>query len=159
MKTCRLSRRVWLNPVAVWELLDQLDISRNQLPRLAGISPGHLSLLGMWPSRLGTRRGPAMPLRYWKRSGPVSVGLARPRIGGAFYGGFYQRTVELSASSASVPDPVETARVVVGGAESSLYSPATPTISAAMPDDHTALDSGYTGQSSSVQPISQKACS
>ena len=37
--------RVWLNPAAVWELLDGLDISQNQLARLAGISPGHLSLL------------------------------------------------------------------------------------------------------------------
>ena len=45
MKTGSSPPRVWLNPVAVWELLDQLDISQNQLARLAGISPGHLSLL------------------------------------------------------------------------------------------------------------------
>jgi len=37
--------RVWLNPVAVWELLDRLDISQNQLARRAGISTGHISLL------------------------------------------------------------------------------------------------------------------
>ena len=29
----------------MWEFLDRLDISQNQLARLAGISPGHLSLL------------------------------------------------------------------------------------------------------------------
>ncbi|MDE2938911.1 MAG: helix-turn-helix transcriptional regulator [Chloroflexota bacterium] len=49
--------RVWLNPVAVWELLDQLDISQNQLARLAGISPGHLSLL------MNGKRSPAPGVR------------------------------------------------------------------------------------------------
>ena len=47
--------RVWLNPAAVWELLDRLDISQNQLARLAGISPGHLSLL------MNGKRSPAPP--------------------------------------------------------------------------------------------------
>ncbi|MXZ90525.1 MAG: helix-turn-helix transcriptional regulator [Chloroflexi bacterium] len=36
---------MWLNAVAVWELLDLLDIAQNRLARRAGISPGHLSLL------------------------------------------------------------------------------------------------------------------
>ena len=45
MKTGPSPPRVWLNPVAAWELLDRLDISQNQLARLAGIYPGHLSLL------------------------------------------------------------------------------------------------------------------
>ena len=57
MKTGLLSSRVWLNPVAVWELLDQLDISQNQLARLAGISPGHLSLL------MNGKRSPAPAVR------------------------------------------------------------------------------------------------
>ncbi|MDE2778177.1 MAG: helix-turn-helix transcriptional regulator [Chloroflexota bacterium] len=37
--------RVWLNPVAVWELLDRLGISQNELARRCGFSPGHLSML------------------------------------------------------------------------------------------------------------------
>ena len=37
--------RVILNAAAVWELLDQLDISQNELARLTGISPSHLSYL------------------------------------------------------------------------------------------------------------------
>ena len=45
MKTGSSAPRVWLKPAAVWELLDGLDISQNQLARRAGISPGHLSLL------------------------------------------------------------------------------------------------------------------
>ena len=57
MMTGPLAPRVWLNPVAVWELLDQLDISQNQLARLAGISPGHLSLL------MNGKRSPAPGVR------------------------------------------------------------------------------------------------
>ena len=57
MKTGSLAPRVWLNPVAVWELLDQLDISQNQLARRAGISPGHLSLL------MNGKRSPAPAVR------------------------------------------------------------------------------------------------
>ena len=57
MKTGASAPRVWLNPVAVWELLDQLDISQNQLARLAGISPGHLSLL------MNGKRSPAPGVR------------------------------------------------------------------------------------------------
>ena len=37
--------RVLLNPVAVWELLDRLGISQNELARRCGFSPGHLSML------------------------------------------------------------------------------------------------------------------
>ena len=57
MRTGPSAPRVWLNPVAVWELLDQLDISQNQLARLAGISPGHLSLL------MNGKRSPAPAVR------------------------------------------------------------------------------------------------
>ena len=57
MKTGSSPPRVWLNPVAVWELLDRLDISQNQLARLAGISPGHLSLL------MNGKRSPAPRVR------------------------------------------------------------------------------------------------
>ena len=57
MKTGPSPPRVWLNPVAVWELLDQLGISQNQLARLAGISPGHLSLL------MNGKRSPAPGVR------------------------------------------------------------------------------------------------
>ena len=41
----RPATRVILNAAAVWELLDRLDLSQNQLARLAGISPSHLSYL------------------------------------------------------------------------------------------------------------------
>ena len=57
MKTVPSAPRVWLNPAAVWELLDRLGISQNQLARLAGISPGHLSLL------MNGKRSPAPAVR------------------------------------------------------------------------------------------------
>ena len=57
MKTGSSAPRVWLNPIAVWELLDALDISQNQLARRAGISPGHLSLL------MNGKRSPAPRVR------------------------------------------------------------------------------------------------
>ena len=57
MKTGPSAPWVWLNPVAVWELLDRLDISQNQLARRAGISPGHLSLL------MNGKRSPAPAVR------------------------------------------------------------------------------------------------
>ena len=57
MKTGSSPPRVWLNPAAVWELLDRLDISQNQLARRAGISPGHLSLL------MNGKRSPAPAVR------------------------------------------------------------------------------------------------
>ena len=37
--------RVWVNPVIVWDLLDRLGISQNELARRCGFSPGHLSML------------------------------------------------------------------------------------------------------------------
>ena len=57
MRTGTSAPRVWLNANAVWELLDRLDISQNQLARLAGISPGHLSLL------MNGKRSPAPRVR------------------------------------------------------------------------------------------------
>ena len=57
MRSSPHASRVWLNPVAVWELLDQLGISQNQLARLAGISRGHLSLL------MNGKRSPAPKVR------------------------------------------------------------------------------------------------
>ncbi len=49
--------RVWLNPVAVWELLDRLGISQNELARRCGFSPGHLSML------MNGKRSPSPPAR------------------------------------------------------------------------------------------------
>jgi len=57
MKNGSSAPRVWLNANAVWELLDRLNISQNQLARLAEISPGHLSLL------MNGRRSPAPAVR------------------------------------------------------------------------------------------------
>ena len=37
--------QVWLKALAVWELLDRLGISQNELARRCGFSPGHLSML------------------------------------------------------------------------------------------------------------------
>ena len=45
MRARRRQIRVKLNPVAVWELLDQLDISQKELARRSGISEGYLSQL------------------------------------------------------------------------------------------------------------------
>ena len=39
------SPRVLLNTAAVWELLDRLDISQNELARRCGISRGYMSQL------------------------------------------------------------------------------------------------------------------
>ena len=57
MTTSTFPPRVWLNPAAVWELLDRLDISQNRLARLAGIPHGHLSLL------MNGKRSPAPGVR------------------------------------------------------------------------------------------------
>ena len=57
MKSGSSAPRVWLNANAVWELLDRLDISQNQLARLAGISLGHLSL------PMNGKRSPAPAVR------------------------------------------------------------------------------------------------
>ena len=56
MKRGPLSSRVKLNPVAVWELLDQHGMSRNELARRCGIAAGHLSLL------MNGKRGPSPKL-------------------------------------------------------------------------------------------------
>ena len=46
MRRKRPSRsRVKLNPVSVWELLDQLGITQKELARRSGISAGYLSQL------------------------------------------------------------------------------------------------------------------
>ena len=45
MRRRRPPTRVILKAAAVWELLNRLGISQNQLARLAGISSGHLSFL------------------------------------------------------------------------------------------------------------------
>ena len=45
MRRSARAPRVWLNPAAVWELLDRLGISQNELARRCGFSPGHLSML------------------------------------------------------------------------------------------------------------------
>ena len=45
MKPRRRPVRVKLNPVAVWELLDELGISQKELARRSGISPAYLSQL------------------------------------------------------------------------------------------------------------------
>lgn len=45
MRRITRAPRVLLNPVAVWELLDRLGISQNELARWCGFSPGHLSML------------------------------------------------------------------------------------------------------------------
>ena len=45
MRRRRPSPRVLLNTAAVWELLDRLDISQNELARRCGISRGYMSQL------------------------------------------------------------------------------------------------------------------
>ena len=57
MKRRRPPSRVMLNPAAVWRLLDELDMSQNELARRCGITPGHLSLLMNW------KRSPSPKLR------------------------------------------------------------------------------------------------
>ena len=41
----RFSPKVYLNPASVWELLDQRNMSQNELAQLSGISPGYPSQL------------------------------------------------------------------------------------------------------------------
>ena len=57
MKGRRPPSRVLLNPVAVWRLLAELDMSQNELARRCGITLGHLSRLMNW------KRGPSPRLR------------------------------------------------------------------------------------------------
>ena len=53
----RSHTRVILNAAAVWELLDQLDISQNELARQCPITSGHLSHL------MNGRRSPSPRVR------------------------------------------------------------------------------------------------
>ena len=64
--------RVKLNPVAVWELLDELGISQKELARRSGISAGYLSQL---------IRGEAQPLGADAET--VAAGPGRERLGQA----------------------------------------------------------------------------
>lgn len=57
MKRRRPPTRVLLKAAAVWELLDQLDMSQNQLAQRCGITSGHLSHL------MNGRRSPSPPVR------------------------------------------------------------------------------------------------
>ncbi len=57
MKRRQPSSRVRLNPDRVWELLNRLNMTQNELARLSGISSGYLSQL-----MTGTRR-PSAELR------------------------------------------------------------------------------------------------
>ena len=45
MKRRQPSSRVMLNPVSVWQLLDQRNIHQNELARLCGLSSGYFSQL------------------------------------------------------------------------------------------------------------------
>ena len=45
MKRRRIAPKVKLNRDAVWELLDELGISQNELARLCGLSSGYFSQL------------------------------------------------------------------------------------------------------------------
>ena len=45
VKRRRPSSRVMLKPVAVWRVLDERDISQNELARLCGLSSGYMSQL------------------------------------------------------------------------------------------------------------------
>ena len=62
MKRWRPSTRVILNAAAVRELLDQLDLSQNELARRCGITSGHLSHL------MNGRRSPSPRSGGYRRS-------------------------------------------------------------------------------------------
>ena len=57
MKRWRPSTRVILNTAAVWELLEQLDMSQNELARRCGLTSGYLSHL------MNRRRSPSPRVR------------------------------------------------------------------------------------------------
>ena len=57
VKRRRPSSRVMLKPVAVWRLLEELDISQNELARLCGLSSGYMSQL------IGGTRSPSAQVR------------------------------------------------------------------------------------------------
>ncbi len=56
-KRRRPPTRVVLNAAAVWELLEQLNISQNELARRCGVTSGHLSHL------MNGRRSPSPQVR------------------------------------------------------------------------------------------------
>ena len=72
MKRRRPPSRVMLNPAAVWRLLDELDMSQNELARRCGITPGHLSLL------MNGKRGPSPQLRRRFATCPGREQFRRP---------------------------------------------------------------------------------
>ncbi len=53
----RRARRVLLKQEALWDRLDRLNISQNELARMLGISTGHLSRL------VNGQRCPSPPMR------------------------------------------------------------------------------------------------
>ena len=57
MKRRQPSSRVILNPVAVWRLLDERDMSQNEVARLCGLSSGYMSQL------MGGSRSPSAHVR------------------------------------------------------------------------------------------------
>ena len=57
MKRRRPSSHVKLRAVAVWRLLDERDISQNELARLCGLSSGYMSQL------VSGKRSPSAPVR------------------------------------------------------------------------------------------------
>ena len=57
MKRRRPPARILLKAAAQWELLDQLDMSQNELARQCGIASGYLSHL------MNGRRSPSPPIR------------------------------------------------------------------------------------------------
>ena len=57
MKRRRPPARILLKAAAVWELLDQFDMSQNELARQCGIASGYLSHL------MNGRRSPSPPIR------------------------------------------------------------------------------------------------
>ena len=50
-------RRVRLKAEALWEILDRLNMTQNELSRILGITSGYLSLL------IGGRRSPSAAIR------------------------------------------------------------------------------------------------
>lgn len=57
VKRRRPSSRVMLKPVAVWRLLDEFNISQNELARLCRLSSGYMSQL------MGGTRSPSAQVR------------------------------------------------------------------------------------------------
>lgn len=57
MQPRRAKSRVFIRTTVVWELLDRLDMSQNELARRCGISRGYMSQLMRW------ERSPSAQLR------------------------------------------------------------------------------------------------